>query len=222
MKKKEFNIKTIFTWLRSEKGKKYSFFVFYFFFFIFLFIYLKVTSNYEVDNSENNYRFPYQISILESDNYSFQYLLTSNLKEEEYLVEKSNSKLYVKDDQGIVEYSYKNGVLITDNDRIPYSKLLNIFELKRLIKNSVLETETKMNTTGETIYNYNISNQELANIFNVSIDSALELNNNITIKSSSDKKIKEIRFNLLNYENMISDSKYSNFEIVFIFGDANE
>ena len=222
MKKKEFNIKTIFTWLRSEKGKKYSFFVFYFFFFIFLFIYLKVTSNYEVDNSENNYRFPYQISILENNNYSFQYLLTSNLKEEEYLVEKSNSKLYVKDDQGIVEYSYKNGVLITDNDRIPYSKLLNIFELKRLIKNSVLETETKMNTTGETIYNYSISNQELANIFNVSIDSALELNNNITIKSSSDKKIKEIRFNLLNYENMISDSKYSNFEIVFIFGDANE
>ncbi len=221
MKKKEFSIKTIFTWLRSKQGKRYSFFVFYFFFFIFLFIYLRVIDNSATDTKEI-VRFPYQISLLESNNYSFQYTLLNDLSEEDYLVEKNGVKVYVKDDQGIVEYTYSNGILTTDDDRIPYSTLLNIFELKRVIKSSILVTETKIKTTEETVYNYTITNKELASIFNKELISNTDLENTFSIKASSEKKIKEIKFDLLNYQKSISNHDYNKFELVFNYEDSYE
>ena len=48
----EITIKTIWKWLRSKKGKRYSFVIFYIFFFIFLYIFMNVDLKTDTNKKE--------------------------------------------------------------------------------------------------------------------------------------------------------------------------
>ena len=73
-------IKSIWKWLRSEKGKRYSFLIFYLFFFIFVFIFISLPSNITTNNNENSNSgnnsniqgesFPFSVKNLEEDDLS--------------------------------------------------------------------------------------------------------------------------------------------------------
>ena len=52
--KDEINLKTIFKWLKSESGKKYSFWIFYLIFFVFVFFILSITNNNQTPSYEND------------------------------------------------------------------------------------------------------------------------------------------------------------------------
>ena len=50
--KGKITFKSVWKWLRSDQGKKYSFVIFYAIFFIFLFIFISMPSDYKANNEE--------------------------------------------------------------------------------------------------------------------------------------------------------------------------
>jgi hypothetical protein len=156
-KKEKVNIKTIWKIFRSEKGKKYSFIIFYIFFFIFLFIMLSFPNNNTSLKNEttSNDSLPYKTKNLEDKSYKFTYIIKHDLDLAEYSGEKDNSSIVLKDDRGVYNFIYQNGNLINlENYNIPYQKLLDIFEIKKFVKNSKLISETKMTDDNLYIYNF--------------------------------------------------------------------
>ena len=223
--KKKFDIdfKTIWKWLRSENGKRYSFIIFYIFFFIFLFIFLTVDMKPIINNEikeENS--LPFSTKNLENNDYEFSYIINSN-DVEEYKGKKQNNQISLMDDRGVFAFIYQDGKLIRNDNLeydIPYSSLIDIYEIKRIIKNSKLISETKLNETNEIIYNYVIKNSSLESILNDNIDN-LDLENEIVIKTNSKHEIYEINFNFLNYVKS-KNNELSNYKIIIKYGDINE
>ena len=222
-KKNDINIKTIWKAFRSEQGKRYSFIIFYFFFFLFLFIFINTTDTSVKPSSviKEDSSLPFVTKILENNSYKFNYIVVSNLNKIDYLGEKKNNIIYIKDDTGTYEFKYVNGKLTTnDNINILYKELFDIYEIKRIIKSSKLISETKLNETDEYIYKYTITNESLNNILNNNITS-LDNINEIEIKTNNKKEIESIEFNLLNYEKELK-SEISVFKISLEIGDIDE
>ena len=192
--------------LRSEKGKRYSFIIFYLFFFGFLFIFINTNRldnpAPDVNNEEKSYSLPFQTSNLES-NYNFKYIVKTNFEELLYKGEKINNTITIIDDTGSHSFNYKNGVLLGDY-KILYKELFDIYQIKRIIKSSKLVSETKLNETNEFIYNYSITNSNLDNILENNVNNK-ELVNEIVVKTDSNKKIKEITYDLINYQKDINN-----------------
>ena len=210
------DFKTIFTFFKSDKGKKISFVVFYFFFFLFLFIFFN-TNKITTDNKKEESSLPFITSNLENNNYKFKYIVKSN-NELLYLITKTNNYLIINDDTGEYRLNFKNGNLEDNNNIvIIHKELLNIFEVKRVIKNSKFISVTMLNETNEYMYNYTITNESLNNIFNNTISNKY-LENEIIVKTNNKKEIEEIDFNLLNYEKELN-SNLENFKITIIIGD---
>lgn len=197
-KKNEINIKTIWKFLRSEKGKRYSFFIFYIFFFIFVFSIASLGNNKIVKEPEQS--LPFKTLVIENNNYSFQYTIKTNYNEIPYKGIKDKNDIVVYGDEGEYHYNYLNGKLINanDNNKILHEELFDIYEIKKIIKSSKLISETKLNEDNKYVYNYKITNDKLNQLFNNNVDDNLE--NEITIKTNSKKELEEIEFNLLNYE----------------------
>lgn len=228
-KDSEINIKTIWKAFRSEKGKRYTFVIFYIFFFIFLFIFINTTpatkpNNKTINNTNNQIEessLPFQTKNLENNDYKFKYIIYSNSNELDYLGEKLNNKILITDDTGVHEFNYQNGNLVsTSNTNIIHSELFDIYTIKRIIKASKLISETKMNETGEYVYNYTIRNIDLANITLQSVNN-LDNINDIKITTNKNKEIESIEFNLLNYESELNKT-LNTFKIVLEIGDKNE
>ena len=219
-KNNDINIKTIWKAFRSEKGKRLSFVIFYLFFFIFLFIFLH-TETPEVSTIEPKpfeSSLPFVTSTLENNDYTFKYIVNSNLNELLYLVNKTNNSIIVNDDTGTFEFTYKNGVLTTtDSKKVIHSELLSIYELKRIIKSSKLVSETKLNETNEYLYTYKITNRDLSSILLDAITNG-DIENEIIIKTDSNKEIKEVDFDLINYEKELNQ-ELNNFKITIIIGE---
>ena len=230
-KDSEINIKTIWKAFRSEKGKRYTFVIFYIFFFIFLFIFINTGPTTKPNNNLNNNSnannqidessLPFQTKNLENNNYKFKYIVYSNINELDYLGEKLNNKIFINDDTGVHEFNYRNGNLISiDNSNIIHSELFDIYTIKRIIKNSKLVSETKLNETEEYVYNYTIKNTDLANITLQSVNN-LDNINDIKITTNKNKEIESMEFNLLNYESELNKT-LNTFKIVLEIGDKNE
>ncbi|MBR3661404.1 MAG: hypothetical protein IKN63_05875 [Bacilli bacterium] len=219
-KNKDINIKTIWKAFRSEKGRKLSFVIFYIFFFIFLFIFFRTntSNNTTPNNKELETSLPFVTSTLEKNDYTFKYIVNSNSNELLYLVNKKSNSIIVNDDTGTFEYTYKNGVLTTnDLKKVIHSELLSIYELKRIIKSSKLVSETKLNETNEYLYTYKIMNSDLSNILLDTITNG-DKENEIIVKTNSNKEIKEINLDLINYEKEINND-LSSFNITIIMGE---
>ena len=213
MKKKnnDINIKTIWKFFRSEKGKRYSFIIFYIFFFIFLFIFMNI--DYKTDNNVNKEEkedipmissLPFETSNLENNNYNFKYII--NCKEQVIYDANKNNNLYTfKNNNIIYTFELINGNL-TGIEKIDYIDFSNIYFLRQVIKNSKLISETKLNETNEYVYTYKIKNNELSNYLNKEInnDNLSEIN----IKTDNNKKIKSFKIDLSSYENNICNIEY--------------
>lgn len=220
MKKKknnEINIKTIWKFFRSEKGKRYSFVVFYFFFFIFLFIFLsldftpvKSTKKKDIEVVKEEIQessLPFVTSQLENKNYDFLYTINCQDKEIYKGKRRENMITLEKDEE---QYSYKvqNGKLVGISKEIPYSIFLDIFSVKQMIKNSKLVSETKLTENLNYLYNYEIKNKELDEFL---LQGNITDNiNEIIIKTNSKKEIESIHVDLVNY---IEDGKLCNVEL---------
>ena len=215
--KNDINIMTIWKTLRSEKGKRYSFIIFYFFFFLFLFIIINNGEMQSRNNAPVEYSLPFQSKNLEDNNYNFKYIIFGDT-ELDYKGIKNNNIITIQDDTGEYVFTYQNGSLKSDYD-IKYKELFDIYEIKRIIKNSKLISETKINETNEVIYNYTILSNKLDSILNNNVLNDLE--NEIMVKTNSKKEIININYKLLNYEKELNND-LTNFEIIFEVGDINE
>lgn len=218
---KDITIKSLWKSFRSSKGRKISFLIFYICFFIFLFIYMAPTKKI---NNENEIKeiFPFKINNIEEKSYNFTYIINKNNELLEFLGIKELNAITLKDDRGEYSFIYQNGSLTrTDNNNlnIPYNKLLDIYEIKRIIKNSKLISETKLNETNEYIYKYEIKNKDLSDIFNNNIET--DEVNEINIRTNSKKELKEIVFDFINYEK-ISDKDIEKFIITINYGETDE
>ena len=219
-------IKSIWKWLKSDKGKRYSFFIFYLFFFLILFIYLTIIDSQKGSfNNQNNQgeieSLPFKISSLET-NYSFKYSLITNNQIKEYLGKKDNLKITLQDDTGIYSYNYVNNDLIKDdsNNLNLYYEFLDIYNFKKLVKNSKYISKTEYSNK-EVSYNYVVTNQELNEYFNLETLN-LDLENSLIIKTDSFNNLKEFELDLLNFVNDLNDTKDTSYKIVITYEAKNE
>ena len=69
--KGKITVKSVWQWLRSDTGKKYSFFIFYFFFFLVLIIFLNMPKEMSSNNEEENnvLSLPFKSIKIENENY---------------------------------------------------------------------------------------------------------------------------------------------------------
>ena len=219
-------IKSIWKWLRSDTGKKASFFIFYFFFFLFIFMFLSSGDNQTTPQQEEETSFPYSITNIEANNYSFSYILTINDTNYEYLGERDNNTLTINDDTGIYTYSYQNGNLIFEgvDNPLKYPEFLNIYDLKTILKTATLQSETKLTTTNEYIYTYEIKNSQLLNLLNLTTDLSIDidLDNEIIVKTNSNKEFQEIQLDILNFMKIVENAELNTYTITLTYGDTYE
>ena len=226
--KGEITIKSVWKWLRTDVGKRYSFFIFYLFFFIFLFIVFSVTSNYETPEYENNETnnnnsqveesLPFSIKNLEND-YTFTYKRVVDDLSFEYLGNRRGSKITLLDDMGVYEYNYQNSTLVetnTANEDIIY-KFLDVYEFRRLIKNSTYISKTEY-ASNESLYTYEVSNSTLHNILGKDIENG-RLMNQIKIQTNNKNIIEEVEFDITNF---ISQKDNKQEKIIITYEDNNE
>lgn len=232
--KGDITIKSVWKWLRSDKGKKYSFFIFYFFFFIFIFILISLPSPNDT-KTENNHQneqniFPYSIRSLEKVSYKFKYILKINDNLNEFLVKKNKDKFILNDDTGIYNYTYQNGKLIFDDELEPitYSKFLDFYEVKRILKNSKLISETKLTETEEYLYNYSIKTSDLIELLDIETlnFSEFDLENKIVVKANKKKELETITFDIINFIKTVEDIdleiNLTTYEIILDYGEIYE
>lgn len=232
--KGDITIKSVWKWLRSDSGKKYSFAVFYLVFFIFIFILISLPSPNDTKN-ENNYQkeentFPYSIKEIENNSYKFKYILKINDNLNEYLVNKNNNKLIINDDTGIYNYSYQDGKLVYNGDLEPisYSNFLNFYEVKRILKKSKLISETKLTETEEYLYTYSLKTSDLIEILDIeSLNfSEFDLENQIVVKANKKNELETITFDIINFIKTVEDIdleiNLSSYEVILDYGEIYE
>ena len=223
---KKINIKTIWKFLRSEKGKRYSFVIFYIFFFAFLFILMNLPST-STNNKQNNQvesSLPFKITNLEQSNYTFNYVKRIDNNSTIYLGKKINNQISLTLDDNIYIYNYQNSTLkpSVDNESDIIYQFLDIYELKRIIKNSTYISKTEF-PDGNINYNYEIDNNTLANILNMEVLDNSNLINNIVVNTNKNGVL-DITFDLLNLINNTSNvtNSYLEYKIIITYGDNNE
>ena len=226
-KKEKITIKSIWKWLRSDKGKKYSFVVFYFFFFIFLFIVMSFPNN--IENKDNNQTDIEETSLLfstsniEEDNINFNYLVKIDNDTNIYLVNKINKSIKVEYNNETYDYYYENGNLkpASDTDLDIFYQLLDVFEVKRILKSSKFVSKTEY-SDGTFIYNYEIDNETLSGYLNTLVlDSSLKNSINIIVKNNKVFSMKFDLKNLINSSNVLT-KQVSLYEINLNYVDIDE
>lgn len=234
--KQEANIKTVYKWLKSDKGKRYSFFIFYIFFFIFVFIFLAFTNNQEnnlqdtnntnpnINNKEEvTSSLPFNTSNLENNDYTFKYIVLKDQEEKAYLGKKETKLITISSDTGIYEYRYKNGNLMGNVELDAFYQLFDIYTIKRIIKNSKYEYKQEYND-GRIIYSYLIQNGDLANFLEIENFKQNDLQNPIKVETNSQNEVYKITFDILNLINNSSTLNSDNiiYKIVITYGDIDE
>ncbi len=196
-------IKSIWKFLRSDKGKKYSFIIFYAIFFIFLFVFLTMPvkeTKIEKEKEEEINSLPFITKKLEDNNYNFTYKEIINDNTIEFQGVKENNLISISNERDKYDYIYQNGKLTKTNELNPleYYKLLDIYELKTLIKSSTLITKVEFPNTSEYNFNYDIDSNTLNNLFEK--EGVLENSlNRIVVNCNKDFEVKKISIDIYNY-----------------------
>ena len=221
-------IKSIYKWFRSEKGKRYTFVIFYIFFFAFLFIFLSTPADTEPirdkEPEEESSSLPFKTIKLENNDYNFTYQESVNNTSLIYKGEKKDKNITITFEDNTYNYYYQDGKLLLENAESPlkYSKLLDIYEIKNLIKSatfiSKVEYPSKM-----VDYNYEISNKSLQEVFEVS-EELSDVNNKIIINCNEDLEVLKISFDITNYYKEVNkeDKETNSYLIVISYGEEYE
>lgn len=179
----------IIQFFKSKKGKTISFFVFYFFFFSFLFIYIDSQDLLKKIPNRNDE------SIGEFKE-SLNYYETSNLENSDYLYK---IKIQNNDELQVLEGSRYNKESIIN---YKYYKLVDLNELKRIIKNSKYISKTLYNENSYKV-NYEISNNDLYRLFDIDLESN-EINN-IVLTVNENNDLINIELDFSNYIKSINN-----------------
>ena len=180
-------IKSIWKWLRSESGKRWSFVIFYLFFFIFIFILLSLpgstTTNNKSNDNTNESSLPFKTINLENSTYNFNYAREINEETTVYLGSRKNNDITLTKDDETITYTYLNGVLKPSNidDTDIFYQLLDVYELKRIFKTSKYISKMELIEDNSLVYNYEITNQKLAELLNVEVFANQEFINQIKV-----------------------------------------
>ena len=220
-------IKSIWKWLRSESGKRWSFVIFYLFFFIFIFILLSLPGSItdKSNNNTNESSLPFKTINLESSTYNFNYAKEINEETTVYLGRKENNNITLTKDDETITYTYLNGVLKPSNtdDTDIFYQLLDVYELKRIFKTSKYISKMELIEDNSLVYNYEITNQKLAELLNIEIFANQELINQIKVvfKNNNVDNITFDLLNLINNSNTIN-ATYNSYKIIITYGEKNE
>ena len=195
-------IKSVYKWLRSEKGKKYSFVIFYLIFFIIIFLFFMPNnselSNNSLDNSSNiDSSLPFATNNLENEVYKFKYTIDNGLEKNTYDGEKSQDMIILTNGVNTYNYLYDDNKKLEseeENNPVEHLEFLDIYELKRIIKTSTLKSEVKF-------------------------PSSLEINE-ITVKTDKNKKVQSLKMNLANY--MKKNDSENTYIITIEYGENYE
>lgn len=225
--KGEITIKSIWKWLRSDKGKRYSFFIFYFFFFVFLFLFISIPNNEAVDNKNNNIKeeqkLPFSLKKIKNNNYKFTYTINYNNNILEYTGQKDGNLITLTNGIDKYTYNYVNNELKEEIKKSPIQiDFLDIYKIENMITNSTIIEETKLIATDELLYTYNI---ETSKLFDILLYDSLIINNssnNIIIKTNSLKEVREIKLDLLNYMKEFKKEEIDNYEIIIKYEVSHE
>lgn len=221
-------IKSVYKWLRSDKGKKYSFAIFYLLFFIIIFVFFATPNSENLHNDTNNIpenepesTLPFITSKLENEDYKFTYQILIDDEEQIYNGLKQNQKITLTTDDKTLNYEYKDGNLVSEeeNNNLETS-FLDIFEIKRIIKNSELISEVKYPSTNKYAYNYEINGSDLGEI--LKIDNSSLDTNEIVVEANENKDISSITINIVNFMSNIKEDNYSSYKIIITYGDIDE
>lgn len=214
---------SVFKWLRTDKGKRYSFFIFYFFFFILLFIVMNIKFDDNFDNNivnENNNissELDFSFNNFLSDNFNFNYSIYVDNDLYEYIGSKNNDNISLTLDD-VYNFSYVNKELVktTDNSLI-LLEFLDIYKIENIIKKSTLYEETKILSTNEYKYVYNINSSYLIDLFMYDHLVTNDYVNEIIITTDKDKLVSKIEFNVVNYINELNSLEYNDYKIVMTY-----
>ena len=129
----------------------------------------------------------------------------------------------MQDDTGMYEYIYQGGRLVFEGEETPigYLEFLDIYELKRILKNSKLLSETKVTDTGEFIYNYVIQSAFLSELIDLPLKTGENLENEIVVKTDAKKELKAITLNLSPFFKEAIET-ITIYEITFTYGEMYE
>ena len=197
-------IKSIYHWLRSDSGKKYSFFIFYFFFFLVLIIFINTNqTSVSEKNKTESVNLPFSTINIENKNYDFTLTNKINDLEIKYTGNREENNITLSNDNDSKKYNFiiENGNL-TNQDNIDLKfnlEFLNIFEIKRILKKGILASEVKFPQSEKYEYNYEITTKELGKILNLDLES--ENVNKITVETTKEKNLKLITLDITDFMN---------------------
>ena len=213
-KEDKVTIKSIYKWFRSDTGKRISFVVFYLIFFIVLFLLIGTPT--DTKNSENIVSLPFKTTNIENNNYEFTYKEIIN-NEETILNGNRNGNTITLDN---VNYIYKDGELVTASDSSNnYYQLLDIYEIKNLVKSGTLITKVEFPLTNETDFNYDIKSSKLNNLFNSELEILDDTNNKLVVNCDKNMNIKKITLDIYNYyQELNHDNSISSYVIEINYG----
>ena len=206
-------IKSVYKWFRSDKGKKYSFFIFYLIFFIFLFIFISIPYKESPTNNDipkEDSSLPFKTSNLETSNYEFIFETTIDDKTITYQGIKKDKQISLMIDTQEYNYNYQDGKLVFLGEEKPtfYTEFLDIYEIKRIIKSATFITETKYQVTEQIEYNYEIKSNSLDELLNNNDSYYEETTNKIIILCNENNEIEKITLDISNFskeENIIEE-----------------
>ena len=200
--KGKITIKSVWKFLRSEKGKKYSFVIFYAIFFIFLFIFLRApVGNIEEKPKEEISSLPFVTKRVETNNYNFIYKEIINEKEIVFTGTRENNLITINNERDRYDYQEENGELtfLGELNPINYYKLLSIYNVKSLLKDASLVSKVEFPGTSEFAFNYDIESSVLAEFFGEDKTSDEESLNRVIVNCNKDLEVTSINFDIYNY-----------------------
>ena len=200
--KGKITVKSVWKFIRSEKGRKYSFVIFYAIFFIFLFIFLRAPATYiEEKPKEEISSLPFVTSKVESNNYNFIYKEIINEKEITFEGTRENNLITINNERDRYDYQEENGELtfLGDLNPINYYKLLSIYNVKSLLKDASLVSKVEFPGTSEFAFNYDIESSTLAEFFGEELISDEESLNRVIVNCNKDLEVTSINFDIYNY-----------------------
>ena len=116
---------------------------------------------------------------------------------------------------------FKTIVCVTGQHREMLDQVLDVFEVKRILKSSKFVSKTEY-SDGTFIYNYEIDNETLSGYLNTLVlDSSLKNSINITVKNNKVFSMKFDLKNLINSSNVLT-KQVSLYEINLNYGDIDE
>ena len=177
-----------------KRKKMIAFFGFYLVFFIVLFIWMRsfnTKTNNEVNDGETV--ITYKTDLIENNNYTYVYEIIEN--------DRTYTFKGIRDQENydVSEYKYKN--------------FLDIYNIKKLIKNSKYLYKTDNNN--EISYKYEIDNKTLSNMLQDNKTPSEGINNILVYVDNSDNVYK-IELDFSSYMNSINE--YSKYHLTLYYG----